>query len=235
MTLTFTLAEAQGLAEQTRAHHHEHFQGVVADGPDRVRFVFGPFTGQETPPYQPFPVHSDESLSPAARALLMEEYRQAERLWRTAQYVRLLKQATSGAAAAWAAYTAARAEMDVRFTALDTTPDGAWRSAVHRLVTAQETVRAAARAWDKIAARIATVHDHRQKSAGISRDEAYTRAGLDPVGSGWLIGNAADYRTPWREDTPLLGQAAEAIDTQRTRLRTVTTLCGSTGAVGQSS
>ncbi|MFE4177153.1 hypothetical protein ACFRR7_34820 [Streptomyces sp. NPDC056909] len=216
-----SLADGEKLAQQSAKYHHPHFRGLSKDTFDRVAFDFMPFTGAEQEPTPPGTFWRDAFLSAAARDFLSAEYRLAHDLWRDAKYVRELKAAAAGADALWRRYVTARQEMDTAFTALETTADTHWRSAVSTLVTAQDTARAAADRWDEAAGKIAAVHDTFLYS-DLSHDAAYLRAGVDPAG--WVVGSAYDYRDYC--GTPLVRQVSEATEAQREHLRKVAALTG---------
>jgi hypothetical protein len=221
------LADVDELTPYTAPHHHPNLRAVAKDDYNKVAFTFAPFTGAEEEPNAPAGLLADESLPPAVRDLIEEEYREARRLWNIARYIRDLKAATGGASAMWEAYASATARMITLFAAMDSTSDSHWRGALSRLVAAQEAALEAAARWDDQARRIALVHDQFIHT-GLTPTQAYEAVGVDA--RRWNIGSFKDYAVSYGRCLSAVPTIREAVIRQREHLRRVAELAGDRSA-----
>ncbi|MFF8279960.1 hypothetical protein ACF05T_28305 [Streptomyces lateritius] len=221
-----TRASIESLIQQTAKYAHPNFQTATRNKYNHVVFTFAPFTGSEPHPHQPVDSYHDESLTPAAREFLREQYEDATSLWKDVRYVNDLKTATTGASAAWTVYTDAIRDMEQQFVGLQTTPNSSWNAAISKLVTAQDHALAAAVQWDEYGRRIANAHEVNLYS-DLSRHDALKQAGMDPTG--WIVGHTSDYSYSAYNKTPAVRHTTQAIEKQNSHLKKVAGLTTGNG------
>lgn len=203
-------------------HHH----------PTWLQFEFAPFTGREKEPCSPS-VRTDPNLSyrtddEAERALrnaaigvLDALYEQAGQQWRNAAYAADLKQVVQDAGTLWQAYRRELTGMEAAYAYLRSPEAGAeWRSAVSRLIDAQERALRAAEAFDCRAVRIAEVHE-KYLYADYGHAAALAAAGY-PEAADWQIADIDDYGT----SRSLSGRLHSLIEQQNTHVAKVGRLSG---------
>ncbi|WP_331724008.1 hypothetical protein [Streptomyces sp. NBC_00005] len=203
-------------------HHH----------PTWLKFEFQPFTGREEEPCSPA-VRTDPKLAygtddeaervlrSAAVGILDDLYEQARDQWRNAAYVEDLKQVVQDADALWKAYQRELTGMEAAYAYLRSPEAGAeWRSAVSRLIDAQERALRAAEAFDCRAVRIAEAHE-KHSDADYGHTAALAAAGY-PQGADWQIAYIDDYGT----SRSLTGQLRRTVDDQNTHVAKVARLSG---------
>ncbi|MFF0629813.1 hypothetical protein [Streptomyces sp. NPDC004296] len=212
--------------------------------PYGLRFTFVPFTGQEPEPRKPstfkdpklrYVPGSDDAAEQLLRAkacdILTTLYDKAQEEWRDAAYVADLTRVVGDALAHWETYQAALKALNTAYAYLRT-PDAAkeWRSAISRLIDAQDETRRAAVRFDERAQRIAEIHD-RHLYADLSRAAALNAAGY-PEAQGWHITELRQYSKNCfsnREDdgtVPLEEQVRRLIERQDAHIAKVGRLSG---------
>ncbi len=132
----------------------------------------------------------------------------------------------------WARYAAARDKLTAAYAALDTTPDGMWRSALLRIVDAKAPATKAAEGWDSAAAKLSELDYWLLKQVGEGDypvravETAATKHGVDI--SDWLLGGWGDYeRDSWgRTTTPAVAEVEKIIEDGDERIAAVRELAG---------
>jgi hypothetical protein len=211
-----------------------------------LRFEFASFTGREEEPLRPS-TGADPKLSyiresedkeehllrEKARVVLDNLYDAAQDKWRDAAYVADLKAAVKDAPGCWKTY---QHEMKALREAYDylRAPAAAteWRSAISRLIDAQDRTRAAAAAFDRRAEAIAEVHT-RHLHSDLRRDDALVAAGY-PQAKDWHITDLDFYRRNYDSEqdayAPLDEQVRGLIERQDAHVAKVGRLSGATAA-----
>ncbi|MFE6788206.1 hypothetical protein ACFVFF_38795 [Streptomyces sp. NPDC057680] len=237
--------ETQEILARLRPHLPGCLQKIEHSGLG-LRFVFAPFTGAEPAPEVPSSFRADPGLTyvresedaaehrlrQRAEVIITDLYDEARRQWRDAAYVRDLREVIGDAPALWAAYqreatVLATAEAYLR------TPEAAheWPSAIARLVDAQDSTLAAARAFDRRGQDIAEVQD-RHLYADLRHSEALIRAG-HPEAKNWHIASFSGYGVCSRSegDEPLAEAVRRRIERQEAHLAKVARLSASVASV----
>lgn len=177
-----------------------------------------PFTGEEPEPdlpaewsgTHPTEEHLPESWKPAAQRdeeirIIRKEWAKAHFTYRVGLLLRdpYLSYGSKDAAHYWDQYVTARDKLEEAYTALDTTPDTMWRSALLRIIDAKQPAKDAARRWDQVAEKFAVLDDWLLRRIGEEnhpgRHSALTTAakthGVDI--SGWTISYCDDYQNEY--------------------------------------
>ncbi|GAA3163593.1 hypothetical protein [Streptomyces ramulosus] len=175
------------------------------DTTPQLSFTFAPFTGREQRPAMPS-THDDPKLSyvsepddpgehrirEAARRILFEMYHQAREAWDDAAYIASLKKAAASAGALWTNYEQALEDLSLRYEYLrDPNAAAEWRSALSRLIDAQDSAMVTAVAFDECAEKIANAR-RRHPYTAMERDAALVAAGY-PDAKDWHIAYTGEY------------------------------------------
>ena len=205
-------------------YRHRNFISVE-QGPDGLCYKFQPFSGWEQEPQVPAAAWKDQALTWADTQRLSDEYEAASALWHRPRFLSRVTPVLKEAVPAWQAYAQARSSMDAEYAAFWETEDGRWRAQLLRLVTAHDLTLAAAEAWDRRAAYLASLY-REYHDAVISRYALPLRdfaaaAGIDAAG--WEIDFYHDRYPENRHGygTPQVKAVRAAITEQQDRLRTV--------------
>ncbi|WP_167828546.1 hypothetical protein, partial [Streptomyces palmae] len=223
------------VAPASTAARYNHPLFVRAERVERVsggcHFYFKAFTGYEPEPVTPRAVYSDETLTSEQRRELGEQYEAALIIWSKARLRRVAEPLLRKAAPLWAAWTAARNQMQTAFQAFWQIEDGRWKAQLLRLTDAERAAAEAAQAWDEIAQQLAQAADDQVRAAGydneLELDKVARELGLDSTD--WAIQHINDYLPgrSWGEfQTPLVSELQREIKAQRARLREVAELAG---------
>jgi len=210
-----------------------------------LRYTFAPFTGLEPEPEQPNAAWHDPKLArmfqdekadrpvaddaeyelrSIARSILHDVYREARIAWKNARHVAQLREVVGDTGDLWKAHQQAKSAVDAAFTYLrDPQAATEWTSAVSRLIDAQDTYRAAARAFDTQAQQIARVHRDNFHEEMLGYDEALAAAGF-PEGKAWDICPVEEYG--YANDYTVAGQAKQLIAEQNEHVAKVGRLTG---------
>lgn len=217
------------LPAPTATWHHSHFIRATKAF-HGTTYEFTPFTGNETEPTIPPEwecQRADEVGWDAYRAR-QAEVRAARTLWGLARYRTQMQKMIREALPEWQNYHRAQQTMEAAYAALDSTPDGQWRSAILRLVDARGQAIAAAEKWDRAAAPISELYSKAEVDV---QEEAPSLAvlgreiGVDATN--WDVRSSYDYRTSWGQIYhPSVNDLEAAIRVQDERIKEVARLAG---------
>lgn len=252
MTFTITLRSFGTLSQQTlrdiieriRRDLPSRVERIEPHGIGCVQYTLTPYTGTEPRPENPVSYRADLSLALSdaereekrareiGRHILYDINETMLREWSDARYIRDLAKAVKAASGLWRDYWRTSRALEDAYAYLRTSAAaGEWRSAISRLIDAQDRALAAARAFDERARDIAQVHDDNVYS-DLTHLEALTRAGY-PAAAEWDVAPVSEYG-PWSPPrSPLEEKVRQLIEQQDAHLAKVARLSAPLVAVPQ--
>lgn len=216
-----TAANLAALSESLKDRHHPNFEAAteVLTG---IRWTFKPFTAADPRPELPRGTWLDSSLTHDQQSFLNHEFSAAANEWDKAAAIRRLKEVAASADPVWSSYIAARHGMEGAFENLKRTEDGYWRSAISRLLAAQDRAAKAAEVWDSYAWTIASAIADAEECF-VPGPGDFERAGVQPM---WVIDKVETYVESPTCEHPLQRKVAQDIGAQRAHVRTIAELVG---------
>ncbi|GAA5185630.1 hypothetical protein GCM10023322_30050 [Rugosimonospora acidiphila] len=223
---------------------HPHLLAVAEAGlpyGTRYDYTVAPFSGQEPEPELPDEwrgIHPSDGNGPRSWERSAQRHSEIElvrRAWARSHFTFQVGQLLTARqypyrapAEDWQAYVEARETLRAAYSALDTTPDNMWRSALLHTVDAQGPARHAAEQWDQRAAAFAKLDHWLLRQLGESEHpthairDAAAEHGIDT--SAWLIEDHYDYSEGFTSMMPAAEEIEEIVKKGDERVRRVAAL-----------